>query len=109
MRISDWSSDVSSDLVETARANIARLDFVEDFHAVDDRAVLALASEAADIARPARRLGRRQFVDDIVGARSEEHTSELQSLMRISYAVFCLKKTKQTNIYNTMTSDYLDQ
>src|SRR3546814_6819898 len=29
------------------------------------------------------------------GGRSEEHTSELQSLMRISYAVFCLKKTKQ--------------
>src|SRR3546814_6295166 len=29
--------------------------------------------------------------------RSEEHTSELQSLMRISYAVFCLKKTKKTN------------
>src|SRR3546814_4876102 len=31
------------------------------------------------------------------GGRSEEHTSELQSLMRISYAVFCLKKKKQTN------------
>src|SRR3546814_10830141 len=31
----------------------------------------------------------------IVGARSEEHTSELQSLMRISYAVFCLKKKKK--------------
>src|SRR3546814_1436977 len=30
--------------------------------------------------------------------RSEEHTSELQSLMRISYAVFCLKKTKQKTI-----------
>src|SRR3546814_8181820 len=30
------------------------------------------------------------------GVRSEEHTSELQSLMRISYAVFCLKKKKQT-------------
>src|SRR3546814_6880045 len=30
------------------------------------------------------------------GARSEEHTSELQSLMRISYAVFCLKKKKTT-------------
>src|SRR3546814_13419840 len=30
--------------------------------------------------------------------RSEEHTSELQSLMRISYAVFCLKKKKKTNI-----------
>src|SRR3546814_6838893 len=32
--------------------------------------------------------------------RSEEHTSELQSLMRISYAVFCLKKQKNTNIKN---------
>src|SRR3546814_8159894 len=32
--------------------------------------------------------------------RSEEHTSELQSLMRISYAVFCLKKKKQKNIYH---------
>src|SRR3546814_8413732 len=32
----------------------------------------------------------------IYGFRSEEHTSELQSLMRISYAVFCLKKTKHT-------------
>src|SRR3546814_2688142 len=31
-------------------------------------------------------------------ARSEEHTSELQSLMRISYAVFCLKKKKKTNM-----------
>src|SRR3546814_8719228 len=31
-----------------------------------------------------------------IGIRSEEHTSELQSLMRISYAVFCLKKTKHT-------------
>src|SRR3546814_6038055 len=33
-----------------------------------------------------------------VGARSEEHTSELQSLMRISYAVFCLKKTKHKKL-----------
>src|SRR3546814_12772348 len=36
------------------------------------------------------------------GRRSEEHTSELQSLMRISYAVFCLKKTKNT----TTTTNY---
>src|SRR3546814_6478934 len=35
-------------------------------------------------------------VDDPTLLRSEEHTSELQSLMRISYAVFCLKKTKKT-------------
>src|SRR3546814_9377434 len=36
--------------------------------------------------------------------RSEEHTSELQSLMRISYAVFCMKK-KKTNKYNTTTQN----
>src|SRR3546814_2956214 len=34
--------------------------------------------------------------------RSEEHTSELQSLMRISYAVFCLKKKKTKNEYKTI-------
>src|SRR3546814_5755157 len=34
---------------------------------------------------------------DFQGYRSEEHTSELQSLMRISYAVFCLKKKKRTH------------
>src|SRR3546814_5986991 len=39
-------------------------------------------------------------VNSIV-ARSEEHTSELQSLMRISYAVFCLKKKKQHEIKKT--------
>src|SRR3546814_9838179 len=36
------------------------------------------------------------FTLDTVMSRSEEHTSELQSLMRISYAVFCLKKTNNT-------------
>src|SRR3546814_6334399 len=42
---------------------------------------------------------RRPAVDgDDPGDRSEEHTSELQSLMRISYAVFCLKKKTQCNI-----------
>src|SRR3546814_5779702 len=44
-----------------------------------------------DVDRQATRLAR-----DVSGERSEEHTSELQSLMRISYAVFCLKKKKQT-------------
>src|SRR3546814_8368025 len=43
-------------------------------------------------------LGRIEAVDgEYQGQRSEEHTSELQSLMRISYAVFCLKKKKNTN------------
>src|SRR3546814_6533686 len=37
--------------------------------------------------------------------RSEEHTSELQSLMRISYAVFCLKKKKNNNIKYKTTYD----
>src|SRR3546814_8261410 len=45
-------------------------------------------------------------------ARSEEHTSELQSLMRISYAVFCLKKknkTTQTNKHKSTTHIYYNQ
>src|SRR3546814_1390531 len=37
----------------------------------------------------------QDVLDSITAGRSEEHTSELQSLMRISYAVFCLKKKKQ--------------
>src|SRR3546814_1285864 len=45
---------------------------------------------------PARRRSF-QFLLQCVESRSEEHTSELQSLMRISYAVFCLKKKKQDN------------
>src|SRR3546814_9300000 len=43
---------------------------------------------------------RVQVVLDLV-VRSEEHTSELQSLMRISYAVFCLKKKNKNNKHNT--------
>src|SRR3546814_10833789 len=39
----------------------------------------------------------RSDVERAIKDRSEEHTSELQSLMRISYAVFCLKKKKQSN------------
>src|SRR3546814_1947594 len=46
---------------------------------------------------------RRQPVREILAQhRSEEHTSELQSLMRISYAVFCLKKKKHTTTNNTV-------
>src|SRR3546814_9200057 len=40
--------------------------------------------------------------DKRMTSRSEEHTSELQSLMRISYAVFCLKKTTNTRKHNTL-------
>src|SRR3546814_9913924 len=47
-----------------------------------------------DVARPGRRRNGAEFTGLLVG-RSEEHTSELQSLMRNSYAVFCLKKNKK--------------
>src|SRR3546814_4860360 len=44
--------------------------------------------------------GRWPIMGDNLKARSEEHTSELQSLMRNSYAVFCLKKKKHVAIHN---------
>src|SRR3546814_8139088 len=50
------------------------------------------------VARLSRRRGDRGIGRRL---RSEEHTSELQSLMRISYAVFCLNKKKQTHSTNT--------
>src|SRR3546814_7766401 len=76
MRISDWSSDVcSSDLIGIGL-----------FPAVPRQARLRLAVDEAPVVHAdVELLGDRQ-------ERSEEHTSELQSLMRISYAVFCLKK-----------------
>src|SRR3546814_1511764 len=58
-------------------------------------------SVGADESRPLQRLlGHRPHIaDEIPGERSEEHTSELQSLMRISYAVFCLKNKKNVPSY----------
>src|SRR3546814_2838386 len=55
--------------------------------AADGTAFLALSMERQQVPGDVWMLGE--------GSRSEEHTSELQSLMRISYAVFCLKKKKQ--------------
>src|SRR3546814_6180392 len=45
---------------------------------------------------PGALAGQPDFKRSFAGSRSEEHTSELQSLMRSSYAVFCLKKKKKT-------------
>src|SRR3546814_3487094 len=60
---------------------------------------IAAEVEHGDVQQPL--LDQIQHVDD---ARSEEHTSELQSLMRISYAVFCLKKKiRIAHIYTTIT------
>src|SRR3546814_5751918 len=61
------------------------------------------ASDAQRLADPdlrragAAQEGRDESPPDAEARRSEEHTSELQSLMRISYAVFCLKKKKRHN------------
>src|SRR3546814_5541916 len=56
-------------------------------------AALGLGQAAGAAAFDTRNLARKPRLDQ----RSEEHTSELQSLMRISYAVFCLKKKKKTS------------
>src|SRR3546814_4961326 len=85
MRISDWSSDVcSSDLIPRRARRAGAGD-----PRVRAAARLDELGRAAD--RGAGVRARRAF---IAQRRSEEHTSELQSLMRISYAVFCLKKKK---------------
>src|SRR3546814_1050596 len=117
MRISDWSSDVcSSDLPflihplsgdittiggerhilpaineisllrETRQA--AKLEVV-----INDKTMLEeLACDGVLVATPAGSTAYNLSANGPILPRSEEHTSELQSLMRISYAVFCLKK-----------------
>src|SRR3546814_7565978 len=103
MRISDWSSDVcSSDLAPLIKPGFRTRDLFRGRHpeqgqiieAFEMRAFLAELLAALDIDQ--RRDGVGEIRDRIGyrGNRSEEHTSELQSLMRISYAVFCLKKTR---------------
>src|SRR3546814_4202074 len=52
-------------------------------------------------------VGQRLHVQLLAQGRSEEHTSELQSLMRISYAVFCLKKKKNTQQNKRKVTDKL--
>src|SRR3546814_6889527 len=61
----------------------------------------ALHHRIGDGYDPARRIARSG-----AAARSEEHTSELQSLMRISYAVFCLKKKQEKKLTNTKTDPH---
>src|SRR3546814_7711208 len=86
--------------------------------AIDDELVRRLGDIGVEIVHqhPHRRLGEPAFRADlgsgrrpdhaaVVQPRSEEHTSELQSLMRISYAVFCLKKKKIQNKRQYKRSD----
>src|SRR3546814_5629256 len=120
MCISDWSSDVCSSDLDHGAAFIAGVDQLEEQVAAawDDRQVADLvddqqgrSAEEADALRQttlalgagelAEQLGEGAEVDAAPGLhgldaeRSEEHTSELQSLMRITYAVFCLKTKLQ--------------
>src|SRR3546814_8926952 len=91
MRISDWSSDVcSSDLSEPR----PRQPFFSFFlYMASIRSVTAKPPKMLMLASTTAISPSHLDVTD-PAARSEEHTSELQSLMRRSYAVFCLKKKK---------------
>src|SRR3546814_8920115 len=103
MRISDWSSDVcSSDLPRAAK--VEALAYTAGAIATAlllGGALLALRAAgeqvgwAFQLQHPVSVLALL-----ILSLRSEEHTSELQSLMRISYAVFCLQKKKKTKTYD---------
>src|SRR3546814_2517077 len=115
MRISDWSSDVCSSDLDQLR--LANRHLIAQPH-VDLRFRLRTTPERKHAAAPAERqmlsecgchtVDVAQFACLLDGRRnrrrrwrSEEHTSELQSLMRISYAVFCLKKKKQHTTKDT--------
>src|SRR3546814_2773614 len=119
MRISDWSSDVcSSDLpiwlsiwissstqalnqtAATSRIDgIVRLSAIR--HSGNSQPSSQLLRHECGFSRHAATTCGTRLAN---ASRSEEHTSELQSHMRISYAVFCMKKKKtQQNIPNTRT------
>src|SRR3546814_971570 len=114
MRISDWSSDVcSSDLaaylqpcqkfrlsyysltLHSYAGSVFRSPAPDDVTAVPQKLSLGVLMGLAD---PPGNDGEQLRIAQFRSVRSEEHTSELQSLMRISYAVFCLKKKKTIQI-----------
>src|SRR3546814_2432007 len=111
MRISDWSSDVcSSDLQATIRQTFAeavpelqalykkqREEGIELIKSSGAKVRVLSDEEKATLRERAFEPTKEVYLDR---HRSEEHTSELQSLMRISYAVFCLKKKKKKDKTN---------
>src|SRR3546814_10469935 len=108
MRISDWSSDVcSSDLgsrVAVFGCGGIGASIIQGARIAGAREIFAVDIVDSKLEQ-AKGFGATTTIDSsktnpVSAIRSEEHTSELQSLMRISYAVFCLKK-KKTNIILT--------
>src|SRR3546814_5793477 len=117
MRISDWSSDVcSSDLAGRRPQPVREWRPLPPYRGTraglrPRDAIRCRASAGHSAAWPPESLRtpafpsgspRRHCVCECCPYRSEEHTSELQSLMRISYAVFCLKKKTDQN-YHTLS------
>src|SRR3546814_3856818 len=110
MRISDWSSDVcSSDLYGSYPLAIAA------YNAGPGNVNKWLAANGDPRTGTVDMIGwieaipfteTRNYVQRVLENRSEEHTSELQSLMRISYAVFCLNKKKKVTITNITTHNH---
>src|SRR3546814_8629015 len=123
MRISDWSSDVcSSDLASNPPAQALHCRRIGG-----GREAAALVRHSSEAYRQRRRQGEEgraeaekffssaglslsaipwtigTFPKWLGSGRSEEHTSELQSLMRISYAVFCLNKKKNKYQHNRIS------
>src|SRR3546814_3764560 len=103
MRISDWSSDVCSSDLQRGDGNTdsckgaggGRLcASIEVHHRTREATGHRIAT--GERSRDVGRAEADEFLVGINPLRSEEHTSELQSLMRISYAVFCLKKKHST-------------
>src|SRR3546814_2136165 len=121
MRISDWSSDVcSSDLpasttTPAARSNSPAASVRPATGGYESCSCSAPAHGCARSGRPgephippARPGSAACSPGDRSGSRrSEEHTSELQSLMRNSYAVFCLKKKKNDKNTNTLIVEHI--
>src|SRR3546814_2719229 len=107
MRISDWSSDVCSSDLGTLRLRqqrglalrpgISDISPMASFARSPLTAVLGPTNTGKTYLAVERMCAHSS---GMIGFRSEEHTSELQSLMRISYAVFCLKKKQLYTCYN---------
>src|SRR3546814_7682164 len=102
MRISDWSSDVCSSDLSESNTGYTWAENAHEFRLTPwhDDPVSDPGGEAFYIRD--EQTGRFWSPTPLPSpGRSEEHTSELQSLMRISYAVFCLKKKTITNTTTT--------